>query len=89
MKIRRRRRRLTRQQREAKLKEWERRARQLQLGPIKVPWQEIPDLDAETIALEPSAFAQAVKTLTNQGAKFWHLGPLDCLCGRLEHNIED
>jgi hypothetical protein len=81
--------RLTKQQREAKLKEWqrhERKKRILERGPMKVPRDQIVRLDSETVAINRAQEEEAIQLLTESGFKFWPLGPLREVCSRPEHD---
>jgi len=69
------RRRLSKQQKEVKLMEWERRRRRVLAKPVKVPRSQIARLDAETIAIDRRYFDDAIKLIRENGFVFWQMGP--------------
>jgi hypothetical protein len=77
--------RLTQQQREKKLREWRKMYRKLH--PIKISWNQIPDLDAETIAVSRDQTQKLLRFLNQHKITFWSLGPLETVCSRPDHNL--
>jgi len=80
------RKRLSPKKRKAKLLEWQRHGRWLRRGRVRVDWNQIPDMDAEVIAVPRAVTNKAARFLNDQRIAFWQLGPLDRVCGRIDHH---
>ena len=64
------RRRMDPRRRAAKSAEWDRQKRRATRGPRQINWDDIPDHDAEIIAVEPSRAADAARALEDAGLRF-------------------
>lgn len=52
---------------------------------LRVPWDQIADLDAETLAVNRKQAEEATRVLKDNKIEFWQLGPLSKVCSRPDH----